>query len=262
MGAHVGAKARPGGAQHREFSMSRHLRFYFASFVLFGALSTAPASSNPLADFFNTATPQPAVTSPPQAECLPRPGTSIPDGQHWVYRKDGHRKCWFLAEGIATVKKQVNRRVAKDHAIGPDENDAARQKRGALIDARAELLRSAPADSYHRVPSAHEVNVADAASDLAAGTIPPRSVLPVAGLPSGQLTPEQPVPRQVDVEQLLAAAPADSSPAIPMGARNEEARDEAHSRKLTWLGVLLMTLGGFSILSSSRTVRHAVRLRR
>lgn len=238
--------------------MSGHLRFHFASLVVFGGLSTAPASSNPLADFFNTATPQPAVTSPPQAECLPRPGTSTPDGQHWVYRMDGHRKCWFLAEAIASVKKQVNRRVAKDHAAIPDETDAARRRRGALIDARAELLRSAPADSYQRTPPAPEVNVADAAPDLAAGTIPPRSVLPVADLPSGQLTPEQPAPRQIDVEQLLAAAPADSSPAIPMAARNEEAR----SWTLTWLGVLLMTLGGFSILSSSRTVRHAVRLRR
>lgn len=242
--------------------MSGHLRFHFASLVLFGGLSTAPASSNPLADFFNTATSQPAVTSPPQAECLPRPGTSTPDGQHWVYRTDGHRKCWFLAEGIAGVKKPVNRRVAKDHATSPDENDAARQRPGAVIDARAELLRSAPADRNQRIPSASEVNVADAASDLAVGTILPRSVLPVADLPSGQLTSEQPVPGQVDVEQLLAAASADSSPAIPMDARNEEARDEARSQKLTWLGVLLMTLGGFSILSSSRAVRHAVRLRR
>lgn len=240
--------------------MSGHLRFYFASFVLFGGVSTAPASSNPLSDFFNTATPQPAVTAPLPAECLPRPGTSIPDGR-WVYRMEGHRKCWFLAEGIAMVKKQVNRRVVKDHAASPDENDSARQRRGAVIEARAELLRSAPADRYQRTPPAPEVNVADAAPDLAAGTIAPPSVPPVADLPSGQLTPEQPVPRQVDVEQLLAVAPADSSPAIPMGARNDEARNEARSWKLTWLGVLLMTLGGFSILSSSRTVRHAMRLR-
>ncbi|MDD1523577.1 hypothetical protein DCG74_03345 [Bradyrhizobium sp. WBAH42] len=45
-----------------------------------------PASSNPLADIFNTAAPQPAVTSPPQAECVGRPGSSPPAGQHWVYR--------------------------------------------------------------------------------------------------------------------------------------------------------------------------------
>lgn len=69
------------------------------------------------------------------------------------------------------------------------------------------------------------------------------------------------MPSQVDVEQASRGRAADSSPAIPMNARNEETPDDARSWKLTWLGVLMMTLGGFSILSSSRRVRHAARLR-
>ncbi|MCK1683814.1 hypothetical protein IVA87_31620 [Bradyrhizobium sp. 147] len=67
------------------------------------------------------------------------PGTSTAIGQHWVYRMDGHRKCWFLAEGIATVKKHVTHRVAKEHAASSDENESALRSRGAVIDARGAI---------------------------------------------------------------------------------------------------------------------------
>lgn len=237
--------------------MSGQLRLYFASLVLVGGFSAAPASSNPVADFFNTATSQPAVTSPPQAECVPRPGTSTSGGQHWVYRTDGRRKCWFLVEGIATVKKPIRARVAKDRSASLDGNGTTQARRSAVVDARAELLRSAPPErSRTTVP---EMQVADAAPDLGTGPTL-MSAAPIVDIPSNQLTPEHSVPGQVDAGQILAAAPANPPQDMPLGARIAEAHDEARSWT-AWFGVLLMTLGGLSLLSSSRTLRHAVRLR-
>jgi hypothetical protein len=237
--------------------MSGHLRLYFASLVLVGGFWAAPASSNSLADFFNTATSQPTVTSPPQAECVPRPGTSTTGGQHWVYRTDGHRKCWFLAEGVATVKKPIRARMAKDRSASLDENGTTQTRRRAVVDARAELLRSAPPEQSQ--PPVPGMKVADAASDLFTG-LTLMSAVPIVDLPSNQLTPEHSMPSRVDVGQLLAAASADPPQIIPLGARTAEARDEARSWT-AWFGVLLMTLGGLSLLSSSRTLRYAVRLR-
>src|SRR5437879_6344008 len=126
--------------------MSGHLRFCFGAFVLLAGFSTAPASSNPFSDLFNVdpqTAPAPA-SAEAERECLPRPGKSMVDGQHWVYRLDGHRRCWFLAaEGITTVKKPVHRHAAKDRVAAPPEEETARHKQEALVDARAELLRSA-----------------------------------------------------------------------------------------------------------------------
>ncbi len=77
----------------------------------------------------------------------------------------------------------------------------------------------------------------------------------------------RPTPSQVDAEQLLVAAPANavvtsSEPSImPINVRLAEAGNEAASRTATWVGVLLKMLGTLSILSSSRSLPHAVRLR-
>lgn len=243
--------------------MSGYLRMCFVSLVLVvETLWTEPASANPLADIFNTAAPQPTVTFPPQAECLARPGNSTPDSQHWVYRMDGHHKCWFLTEGAAKMKKTVRRRVAKDNTASLDENRTTRPRQSGVVDARAELLRSAPAEpSQSPLPI---VKVADAAFDLDAGTAL-MSAAPIAE--HGR--PTHSVPSQVDVEQLLAAAPGNDvvtssePPMMPIGVLvlTAEARNEAPSRTATWLGALLMVLGMLSILSSSRSLRHAVRLR-
>lgn len=241
--------------------MSGFLRMCFVSLVLVQAVSTGPASSNPLGDIFNTAAPQPTVTSPPQAECLGRPGNSSPDSLYWVYRMDGHHKCWFLTEGVAKVKKTVRRRVAKDNTASLDENGTARPRQSGVVDARAELLRSAPAEPSQSPRPI--VKVADAASDLETGTAL-ISAAPIAE--HGRPTPS--VPSQVDVEQLLAAAPGNDvvtssePPTMPIGmlVLTAQARNEAPSRTATWLGVLLMMLGMLSILSSSRSLRHAARL--
>jgi hypothetical protein len=140
---------------------------------------------------------------------LPRPGKSTADGQHWVYRLDGRRKCWFqAAEGIATVKKPVRHHAAERRVATPAENEAAQLKQESVADARAELLRSPPAETPHPRPPASELKLVDAASVVATGAaaiVPPKLV---ANLTTD--TPVYPALRQVDVETLLAAAPAAS----------------------------------------------------
>ena len=164
--------------------MSGHLRFCFAAVVLLAALPTSPASSNPFANFFNAAPPQATAPAAAEEECLPRPGKSTTAGQRWVYRLEGHRKCWFqAAEGIATVKKQVRHSAAKPRVAVPEENEAAPRKRKADVDARAELLRSASAETSQPIRLAPEFKVVDAASVLATGTaafVPPAAVERIA----------------------------------------------------------------------------------
>ncbi|MGY3364434.1 hypothetical protein ACVWZL_001559 [Bradyrhizobium sp. GM2.4] len=127
---------------------------------------------------------------------------------------DGRRKCWFLAEGIATVKKPIRARMAKDRSASLDENGT---RWSAVVDARAEVLRSAPPEQSQ--PPVPEMKVADAASNLGTG-----SAAPIVDLPN-QITSEHSVPGQVDVGQLLADAPQD----MPLGARTAEAHGEARS---------------------------------
>ncbi|MDH2347609.1 hypothetical protein [Bradyrhizobium sp. SSUT77] len=247
--------------------MSGHLRFCFGAFVLLAGLSTAPASSNPFADFFNVAPQTATATASVERECLRRPGKLTADGQHWVYRLDGQRKCWFLAaEGIATVKKPAHHHAAKDRVAAPAENESAWRKE-ALVDARAELLRSAPATSQPMLP-ASKLTVVDADPVVAIGAAALVPSAPVANRATDQLTPSHPTQRQVDVETLLAAAPAASdavavsvTPASPVAFPIAEAGDDGRGWRANWLGMLLMALGLVSVLSSSRTVREAMLLR-
>ncbi|UPK38959.1 hypothetical protein IVB18_18020 [Bradyrhizobium sp. 186] len=248
--------------------MSGHLRFCFGALVLLSGLSTAPASSNPFADFFNVAPQTATAPASAERECLPRPGKSTAVGQHWVYRLDGHRKCWFLAaEGIATVKKPVRHHAAKDRVAAPAENEIPSRKEEALVDARAELRRSAPATSQP-MPPASKLKVADAASVVAIGAAALVPSAPIANRATDQLTPDHPTQRQLDVETLLAAAPAASdtvavsvAPASPVGFPIAEAGDDGRGWTANWLGMLLMALGLVSVLSSSRAVRKAMLLR-
>jgi hypothetical protein len=251
--------------------MSGHLRFCFAALVLLAALPTSPASSNPFAGLFNAA-PAPAQAAAPAAaeeECLPRPGTSTTAGQRWVYRLDGHRKCWFqTAQGIAAVKKQIRHGAAKPPADAPEENEAAARKQKAALDARAELLRSAPAEASQPTRRAPEFKVVDAASDLATGPaafVPPGSVEKLA---TDELTPEHATPRVVVVKTRVVAAPAPSDavaasapPAAPVAVPVAESADDGQGWMATVLGVLLIALGLVSVLGSSPTLREAVLLR-
>ncbi|WP_247783034.1 hypothetical protein [Bradyrhizobium sp. 170] len=214
---------------------------------------------------FNVAPRQ--TPAPAEEECLSRPGKSTAAGQRWVYRFDGHRKCWFQAAEEIAVKKQVRYRAAKPRVAAPEENEVARRKPKAVVDARAELLRSAPAETSQPMRPAPELKMADAASALtmgAAAFVPPA---PIENLKTDRLTPDHRTPRQVDVETLLTAAPAArdavavSVPtAAPVAFPIAEAAD-GRSWMATWLGVLLMALGLVFVLVSSRTLREAALLR-
>ena len=245
--------------------MSGHLRFCFGAIVLLASLPTSTASSNSIADFFSVAPPQAAAPAAAQDECLMRPGKSTTAGQRWVYRLDGHRKCWFQAAEDIAVKKQVRYRAAKPRVAAPEENEAAPRKPKAVVDARGELLRSAPMETSQPTRHAPELKVVDAASVLATGRadfVPPA---PAANRATDQLTPYHPTPRRVELEALLAAAPAPSDavavsapPATPVASSIAEVADDGRGWTATWLGVLLMALGLASVLGSSRPLREAV----
>jgi hypothetical protein len=249
--------------------MAGHLRFCFAAFVLPVSLSTSPAYSNPFADLFNVAPQTAAAPASAERECLPRPGKSTAGGQHWVYRLDGHRKCWFqAAEGIAAVKKRVRHYAAKLRGAAPAENETAGRKREAVVDARAELPRSAPAETFRPTPPASELKVADAVSVVATGIAALAPLALVANRATDQPTPDRSTPRQVDVETLLAAAPAASDavaasvpPVPPVAFPIGKADDDGWGWTANWLGMLLMALGLVSVVSSSRVLRGALLLR-
>ena len=196
------------------------------------------------------------------------PGKSTAAGQRWVYRLEGHRKCWFQAVEETAVKKQVHYRAAKPRVAAPEENAAERRSRKAVVDARAELLRSATAETSQPMRPAPEIKVADAASVLATGAAAFVQPAPVENRATDRLTPDHRTPRQVDVEALLEATPAASdavaasvSPAAPVTFPIAEAADDGRGWMATWLGVLLMALGLVSVLGSSRTLREVALLR-
>ena len=250
--------------------MSGHLRFCFAAFLLLAGFSTSPASSNPIAALFNTApgdatAPAPGnATAPAIGEqgCLRQPGKAT-NGQHWVYRLDGPRKCWFqVAERSATVKKLVHDYAAKQRVVAPEENEAAQRKPNAVVgDGRAEPLPPAPAETSRLASPVRELKVVHADSLIAAGAaaLVPRA--PVVAKPAtDQLAPDYPTQRPVDVEPPLATAPsandtiasyvpAATSVAVPIAEADEEKR----GWRETWLGVI--ALGLISLMSSSATLR-------
>ena len=248
------------GAQHRGFHVRPFAIFRrFRAIVLLAGLPTSPASSNPF-DFLFDAPPEQA-TAPARAEeqCVPRPDTAATDGQRWVYRRDGHRKCWFqIAKDVVTAKKQARPRGTRRPVAGP-ENEAAVPKRKEVVDARAELLRSTPVETVQPTPPAPEFKVVDAAAlpgTGAAAIVPP----PVVPEPeTNQLTPNHPTPSHVDVDLLLAAAPAASDAVVePSSNLSSVPAAETGSDWQGWtstlLGVLLMGLGLAFLLISSRTL--------
>jgi hypothetical protein len=180
-------------------------------------------------------------------------------GQHWVYRLQGRRKCWFqVAEGTATVKKPVRHRAAKARVATSGENETTGRRPKAVVDAHPELRGSAPAETSQTTPPA--IRVVDAGPVLATGITTRVPPAPFAERVDDQVEPDRSMPRHVDVEALLAAAPAASD---VVGASAPSATLVAlpiaepgyDGRRWTWLGVLLMALGLVSILSSSRTLR-------
>jgi hypothetical protein len=247
--------------------MSGHLRFCFSAFVLFVGLSASPAYSNAFADFFNSnaAPQQAAAPAAAKEECLPLPGKSTA-GLRWVYRLDGHRKCWFQTAEEIAVKRQVRYRRAKPPVAAAGETESTQRKRTAVVDARAELLRSAPAETSLPMRIAPELKMVDAAPVPATGVAAFVAPAPIEKLEIDRLTPDHPTGRQLDVETRMAATPATRDAATPLSAVPvayliSEEVDDARSWTTTWLGVLLMALGLVSIVGASRTVREALLLR-
>jgi hypothetical protein len=242
-------------------SMSGHLRFSFAAFLVAAGFST-PAAANVITDFFSPSpAPEAATAAPAPEECLRQPGPAAA-GQHWVYRFDGHRKCWFqAAEDSALAKKPARHQAARHRVAAPEESEPAPRRLKAIEDARDELVNPAPAETPQPAPLAPmltmvhtiPVRVADAAALVPPAPVPAR---PGVDQPSS----DQPTPRRVDVEKLLADAPAASdevASAPPVAAPTAETGG-GEAGIASWLGVLLIALGGVALLSSSRTFRRAL----
>jgi len=255
--------------------MSGHWRFEFAAFLLVAGFAT-PAASNPFTDLFSpNATPEAAAPAPapahPQEECLLQPGKSTAPGQHWVYRHDGHRRCWFQAEaGTALARKPVHRRAERQRAASEENKSAPREQEETVEDARAEMLSSAPAEAFQRASHAPELKLVDAIPVPATGAAALVPATPVVGnTVSDQVTPERPTPLQLNEEALLAAAPTaldavDNSvnSAGPVAVSTPEASEAGGWSMASWLGVLLMALGGVALLGASRTRRRAAQVGR
>jgi hypothetical protein len=247
--------------------MSGHVRFGFAAFLLVAGIST-PAVSNPLTDLFTpnpapeAAAAAPAAPAPAPDACLRQPGPAA-SGGHWVYRYDGHRKCWFQAEGGGAVaRKPVRHQAARRSTSAPEQDQSAPRQQENVEDARAEMPGAAPAQTpqvappepkltiVHTIP----VRVADAAAQ-----VPPPPDLSKPDQPA----PDQQASRQLDAETLLAKAPApgeevaSAPPSTPVAAPTASTGG-IEAWTASWLGVVLMALGGAALLSSSRTLRRAL----
>jgi hypothetical protein len=255
-------KVASGGGETPWVAMSGNLRSCFAAFLVAG-LSISPASSNPLADLFSAGPKQATAPAPAQEECLLQPGKLATDGQHWVYRSEGHRKCWFqTAEGaVAAIKKPVRNYVVKQDVTARERREAALRKRKADANARAEVLRSTPVEISHPAPPAPEFKVADTLPAPATGVAAVAPPASVAESSTDQLTPDRPTPRVVDVETVGVSSSASdtvTSPlpreTIPVAYRFAETGDDGWSWTATRLGVLLMALGLVSLLVSSLPV--------
>ena len=236
--------------------MSGHWRFCVAAFLLFAGLSTSPVSSNPLTDLFNFAPKEAAAPAPAQEECVLQPGKSTAPGQHWVYRHDGHRKCWFQTdEATVSTKKQIHHHAAKQLAIAPEENEAALRET-TVLDARAQLLSAAPAGAPQSQSTASGPEVVDTASVAAPEAATRVPAAPVAAPPTiDPLTPDHATPRSADVEMLLAASTLDkdmSASPVPPTTPGAPYVAGANDWELTAAraGTVLIVLGFVFLLGS------------
>ena len=242
--------------------MFDHLRLCIAAFLLAG-LSISPASSNVLSDLFSagaTEAPAPAskeatAPAPAQEGCLTQPGKPTADGQRWVYHSDGRRKCWFQT-AAGTSRKLTHHYVLKRRVASRERTEALPK---ADADARAEVLRPAPAEMSQPTPSAPELpKVADAAPVSAIENVAPLPRPPTAEPATDQLASDRPTPRVVAV-QTVRVSPSSSDtvddssvlPATPVALRVAEAGGDGWDWTATWLGVLLMALGLAALLGAS-----------
>ena len=185
-----------------------------------------------------------------------QPGKSMA-GKHWVYRVDGHRKCWFQAdEATVSVRRQIQLHAAKRSAIVAGENEAASRKRAAL-DARAQLLSATSTGAPQATAPAPQT--IDTASVPASEATTPVREAPTAAWPTtDQVTPDRATRPSVDVETLLAASaldqdtPASSTPPPTQDAPSVASSDD-WELKAARVGMLLIVLG-FAFLFGSLLV--------
>jgi hypothetical protein len=120
--------------------MSGHGRFCVAAFLF---ASGAPAFSDPLIA---------SVPTPAQRECALQPSKSTAPGHRWVYHVDGHRKCWFQADGAdRSMKRQVHPHEANRPVAAPEENEVAFREK-TVRNARAQMLDPTPTDAPGSAP--------------------------------------------------------------------------------------------------------------
>jgi hypothetical protein len=120
--------------------MSGHGRFCVAAFLF---ASGAPAFSDPLIA---------SVPTPAQRECALQPGKSTAPSHRWVYHVDGHRKCWFQADGAdRSMKGQVHYHEPNRPVAAPEENEVALREK-TVRNARAQMLDPTPTDAPGSAP--------------------------------------------------------------------------------------------------------------
>jgi hypothetical protein len=238
--------------------MSSHWRCWGSAFLLFAGFSVTPAFSDPLTDLtdlFSPSTKEAAAPAPTQEECLLQPGKSTL-GQHWVYRLDGHRKCWFQTdEANVSTKKQAHHHAAKQPVVPPAENEAAlREKK--ILDARAQLLSAAPAEALPPTDPAPEVADAASVPTNGAATLVPAAPA-VTEAPIDQLRSHQAAQHPVDVDKLLAAGSLESDAvdtSMPAATSAAPARPDAGQANwelmATRAGLVLIALGLVFLLGS------------
>ena len=243
--------------------MSGHWRFRVAAFLLLAAgLATSPAVSNPLEDLLNPAPKEAAApaapSAPARAACLSRPGSSAAPGQHWFYRVDGHRKCWYQgAETRASLDRRAHRHAVRQSAAASDEDEPA-PRRKTVADARAQMLVAAPADAAQPPPPAPEATDSTSSASAPANQAATRVAAPVViEPPIHQVTPERAAPRSVDVEMLLADSSlakdtaASSAPAAASAKRSALGANEGQwETMVSRAGMALITLGFIFLIGS------------
>ena len=189
---------------------------------------------------------------------MPQPGRSSAAGQHWVYRFDGQRKCWFqAAEETSLARKPVRHRLERRSVAASEEDKPAPRQQKDVEDANAEMLSAAPEQTPQPAPLEPKLTIVRTVPVRigdAAAMVPPAPDLDKPG--ADQLTPDQ--PRRPDVETLLAEAPAASSevasaPGTPVAAPGANTGG-GEAGTPSWLGVLMIVLGGTALLASSPTL--------
>jgi hypothetical protein len=246
--------------------MFGQFRFGCAALLLVSGFVT-PAASNPLTDLFSANTvPQAAAAAPAAAQeaCFRQPGKSTAPGQRWVYRHDGHRKCWFQAEaGTALARKPVNRHSGRRRAAAQESESAPPKDKEAIEDARAQMLSSAPAGASQPASHVPEIKLVEATpiADTGAAALGPAASV-VGDATSNQVTPGRSASPQLSEETLLAAAPAvpdavDTSADLvpPIAASTPKVTEAARLPMASWFGLLLMALGGLALVGSIRSRR-------